>query len=75
MTFKPKVWFPIAAILSAVNVWAVYIAAQATEPLHATIHGAFGVVFGLWAMRLRQRLRRGAIARDCGSKLSCRAMP
>jgi hypothetical protein len=60
MTFKPAVWFPIAAVLSAVNVIAVWFAAVPGEPLHATIHAAFAVGFGVWAQRLRYRTdRRG----------------
>ena len=54
MTFKPAIWFPIAVILSAANVIAVWFAAAPGEPLHATVHAALGVGFGLWARRLRQ---------------------
>jgi nitrogen fixation/metabolism regulation signal transduction histidine kinase len=56
MTFNPRTWFPIAVVLSAVNVIAVWFAAVPAEPLHATIHAALAVAFGLWA----QRLRRGS---------------
>jgi hypothetical protein len=55
MTFKPRIWYPIAAVLSAVNVASVWFAAVPGEPLHATIHAALAVGFGLWALRLRQR--------------------
>ncbi len=55
MTFKPAVWYPIAAVLSAINVGAVWFAAQPGEPWHATGHAALAVAFGLWAQRLRQR--------------------
>jgi hypothetical protein len=55
MTFKPKIWYPIAAILSAANVVAVWFAAAPAEPLHATTHAALALGFGLWAQRLRQR--------------------
>ena len=55
MTFKPKIWYPIAAILALVNVAGVWVAAAATEPPHATIHAVLGVAFALWAFRLRQR--------------------
>ncbi len=55
MTFKPAVWYPIAAVLSAINVAAVWFAAQPGEPWHATTHAALAVGFGLWAQRLRQR--------------------
>jgi hypothetical protein len=54
MTFKPAIWYPIAAVLSVINVVAVGFAAQDGEPWHATIHAAVAVAFGLWAWRLRQ---------------------
>jgi hypothetical protein len=55
MTFKPKIWYPIAAILSAVNLVSVWFAAAPAEPWHATTHAALALGFGLWAQRLRQR--------------------
>ncbi len=57
MTFKPKTWFPIATLLSVINVGAVWFAAMPGEPLHATGHAVLGVAFGLWAMHLRQQPR------------------
>jgi hypothetical protein len=57
MTFKPRIWFPIATVLSIINVGAVWFAAVPAEPLHATVHAALGVGFALWAARLRQRGR------------------
>jgi hypothetical protein len=54
MTFKPRIWFPIAAVLAVVNVAAVWFAAVPAEPLHATLHAGLAVAFGLWAQRLRQ---------------------
>ena len=59
MTFKPKVWFPIAAVLSAVNLVAVWFAAVPGEPAHATLHAGLALAFGYWALRLRQRLGTG----------------
>jgi hypothetical protein len=74
MTFKPAIWYPIAVVLSAVNVVAVWFAAQPGEPAHATIHAVLAVAFGLWAQRLRQghgggRLQAGleAVEIDMGS--------
>lgn len=55
MTFKSKIWYPIAVVLSALNLVAVGFAAQSAEPLHAATHGALALAFGLWAQRLRQR--------------------
>lgn len=60
MTFKPAIWYPIAAVLSVINLVAVgFAAAEANpDPWHAGIHAALALAFGLWAQRLRQR--RGA---------------
>jgi hypothetical protein len=60
MTLKPRLWFPIAAALSALNLGAVWFAAQPGEPWHATIHAGLALGFGLWAQHLRRRLRQGA---------------
>lgn len=65
MTFKPKIWFPIAAVLSVINVGAVWFAAVPGEPLHATTHAALAVAFGLWA----QHLRRGPAGTDSHARL------
>jgi hypothetical protein len=54
MTFKPAIWFPIAVVLSAINVAAAGFAARDAEPWHATLHAALAVAFGLWALRLRE---------------------
>ena len=55
MTFKPKVWFPIAAALSGLNLVSVWFAAVPGEPLHATVHAGLALVFGYWAVRLWDR--------------------
>jgi hypothetical protein len=55
MTFKPRIWYPIAGVLSAVNLVAVGFAAGEPEPWHAGIHAALALAFGLWAQRLRLR--------------------
>ena len=60
MTFKPRIWFQIATVLSILNVGAVWFAAVPAQPMHATIHAALGVAFALWAARLRQRLGAGS---------------
>jgi hypothetical protein len=57
MTFKPKIWFPISFILSAVNLVAIGVASGAAEPWHAASHGALALGFGLWAQRLRSSSR------------------
>ena len=53
MTFKPRIWFPIAAVLSLLDLGAVWPAAMAAEPLHATTHAVLAVAFAVWAVRLR----------------------
>ena len=57
MTFKPRLWYPIASILSAINLVAVWFAAAPGEPLHATAHAVAAVAFAMWAQRLKGRLR------------------
>ncbi len=61
MTFKPRLWYPIAAVLAVANVASVYVAAQPAEPVHATVHAALAVLFALWAQRLKQRRDGGTI--------------
>jgi flagellar motility protein MotE (MotC chaperone) len=58
MTFKPATWYPIAAILSVLNVVAAGYAAASTEPVHAGTHAALALAFGLWAQSLRQRRKQ-----------------
>src|SRR5262245_65353692 len=57
MRFKPKLWYPIAAVLTVLNVASIPFAAG--EPWHALAHGALAVAFGLWAQRLKQRRDQG----------------
>ena len=52
MTFKPRIWQPIAVVLSGLNLAALGFAVAASEPLHATAHAAVALAFGLWAQRL-----------------------
>ncbi|MBI4544468.1 MAG: hypothetical protein HY703_04675 [Gemmatimonadetes bacterium] len=54
MTFKPALWYPIAVVLSVVNLVAVGFAAGSAEPWHASVHAGLALAFGLWAQRLRQ---------------------
>lgn len=61
MTFNPAKWFPIAVVLSVVNLAAVWFAARPGEPLHATTHAVLAVAFALWAYRLRQGLGGGEL--------------
>jgi len=52
MTFKRAIWYPIAVVLSVVNLAGVIV--YAAQPWHAAAHAALAVAFGLWAQRLRQ---------------------
>jgi hypothetical protein len=54
MTFKSAIWYPIAGVLSVINLVAAGFAIGQAEPAHAAIHGALALAFGLWAHRLRQ---------------------
>jgi hypothetical protein len=53
--FKHRAWIPIAWVLSAANVGAVWFAALPAEPAHATAHAALAVLFGVAAQRLAAR--------------------
>jgi len=54
---NPRIWVPIAQFLTVVNVGAVYFAAQAAEPGHATLHAALAVLCTLAVDWLRTRAR------------------
>lgn len=56
MTFKPAIWYPIAIVLTIINLAGVGLAAQ---PWHATVHAALALAFGVWAQRLRSGPRGG----------------
>jgi hypothetical protein len=51
MSFKPSIWYPIAVVLSVLNLVGVGFTA---EPWHAAVHAGLALGFGLWAQRLRQ---------------------
>jgi hypothetical protein len=54
MTFKRTIWYPIAIVLSVINLVGVGFAAGEPQPWHAALHAALALAFGLWAQRLRQ---------------------
>lgn len=59
MTFKPAIWFPIAVVLTLVNLGGAFYAANSTEAWHATTHAGLALAFGLWAQHLwRNRVKR-----------------
>ncbi len=51
MALNPKIWLPIAAGLSVINLAGVWSAARQAEPWHASIHAALALALalGLWA--------------------------
>jgi len=61
MTFKPATWYPIAVVLSAINLVGVGFAVGPGQPWHAGLHAALALAFGLWAQRLRQRRGGGEL--------------
>jgi hypothetical protein len=71
MTLKPKIWQPVAAVLSLANLGAVWFAAQPAEPWHASIHAVLAVGFALWAQRLGTRRRAASIT---GESLSAEVL-
>jgi len=54
MTFNRKIWYPIAGILTAINLAGFGFAVGEPGSWHAGIHAALTLGFGLWAYRLRQ---------------------
>jgi hypothetical protein len=58
MTLRRSTWFPIAFVLSAVNI--IWVPLTASQPGHAAVHLALGIVFGTWALKLRPSLAGGA---------------
>jgi hypothetical protein len=65
MTFKPAIWYPIAIVLSAINLVGAGLALRPPEPLHATVHIVLAAAFWMWA----QRLRSGPATRELGAGL------
>src|SRR5439155_4554324 len=73
MAFKPSTWYPIAVVLSVVNLAGAGFALGQAQPEHAAIHVALAVAFGLWARRLRPR--PGGNELPGGSELQNRLKP
>ena len=53
MTFRPAIWYPIAIVLSGLNMVGVGFAAGEAQGLHAGVHAALALAFGLWSQRMR----------------------
>jgi hypothetical protein len=71
MSLNPRIWQPVAGVLSLVNLVAVWFAAAPAEPWHASIHAALAVGFALGAQRLGTRRRAASIE---GESLSTEAL-
>ncbi len=54
MIFKRAIWYPIAIILSGLNLVGVGFAAGQAQAWHAGVHAGLALAFGLWAQRMRQ---------------------
>jgi len=63
MWFKHPAWIPVAWIISAANLGAVWFAAQPGEAWHASTHALLAVAFAIGAQRLQLR-RRSTSALD-----------
>ncbi len=59
MTFKPRLWEPIAWILTAINLGGLWLPVPA-EGWHAATHAGLAVSFALWAQHLRRLGRKPA---------------
>lgn len=57
MRFKNRGWIAVAWLASFVNLGAVWFAAAPGEPMHASLHAALAVGFGLGARHLQHRHR------------------
>jgi hypothetical protein len=55
MMFKRGIWYPIAIVLSGVNLVGVGFAAGQTQAWHAGVHAGLALAFGLWAQRMGHR--------------------
>ena len=55
MWFKHRAWIPVTWLAAALNVAAVWFAAQPAEPFHATGHALLGVLLALGARHLTVR--------------------
>jgi hypothetical protein len=64
MALSPRIWYPVAVLGTLANLVGVAFAVSPGEPLHATIHAGLAVAFGVWAQRLKARLRPGIVNQD-----------
>jgi hypothetical protein len=55
MTFKPKIWFPVAVAAAALNLAGMGAAINAAEIPHAGLHALLAAAFSYWAWRLYEK--------------------
>src|SRR5207247_1040139 len=58
----PRIWEPIAWILTGINVVSAGFAAVPGQTVHAATHATLAVLFALWAQRLRRQKAAAADA-------------
>jgi HAMP domain-containing protein len=54
MTFTRSTWYRVALALNGLNLLGGGYALGGNEPSHALAHAVLAIVFGFWALRLRQ---------------------
>src|SRR5260370_36249088 len=69
MTFKPAIWYPIAAALSIINLVSVALTAGSGQVWHPALHAALALAFGVWAQRLRRGRGASELQGPGGSEL------
>src|SRR5260370_2302866 len=72
MTFKPAIWYPIAAALSVINLVSVALTAGSGQVWHPALHAALALAFGVWAERLRRGRGASELQGPGGSELEAR---
>jgi hypothetical protein len=72
MTFKPAIWYPIAAALSIINLVSVALTAGSGQVWHPALHAALALAFGVWAERLRRGRGASELQGPGGSELEAR---
>jgi hypothetical protein len=65
MTFKPKIWYPVAVVLSVINLAGAGFALGQNQPDHAALHVVLALAFGLWA----RHLRKGPVGNELEARL------
>ena len=55
MNFKPATWYPIALVVSGINLVSIGFAVASGEPLHAVVHASLALAFWSWAQSLRRK--------------------